>query len=189
VRKNNDASGANPIKAGGGNVVDHMVHQIFRLDLSQIASPRILRFHDYWKTLRSAERIVPVRADLNPTELRELLPNMIIVEIEQQPLRFRYRLVGTRVVESNKMDFTGLHLGSIGWEEEQQLVDACTDVAVGKQPIFGSYSWTTRTGTIGRCEFGLFPFSHDGQTPAQIAAIEDYDFRRDHSDARSRAPE
>lgn len=132
---------------------------------------------------------MPLRADLNPTDLRDLLPNIIIIEVEQQPMRFRYRLVGTRVVEFNKMDFTGRHLGTIGWEEEQQLVDACTDVAVGKHPLFGFYSWTTRTGTIAKCEFGIFPFSHDGQTVAQMVAIEDYDFPRGHADARSRAPE
>lgn len=174
---------------GGDYAVDGMVDQIYRLDLSQLESPRILRFHDYWKARRTTERLVPLRADLDPTDLRELLPNLIIIEVEQQPMRFRYRLVGTRVVDFNKLDFTGLYLGSIGWEGEQQLVDGCTDVAVGKRPLFGFYTWTTRSGNIAKCEFGVFPFSHDGQTVAQIVILEDYDFPRDYSGARPRAPE
>lgn len=113
---------------------------------------------------------------------------MVVIEVEQEPMRFRYRLVGTRVVEFNKLDFTGLYLGTIGWEEEQQLVDACADVAADKEPLFGFYSWTLRNGNIGRCEFGIFPFSHDGQVVAQIFGVEDYDFPRDYSGARSRTP-
>lgn len=166
-----------------------MVHRIHRLDFAQLASPRILRLRDYWQARRGAQCDVPLRAELDPTELRDLLPNLIIIEVERQPMRFRYRLVGTRVVEFNKLDFTGLYLGTIGWEEEQQLVEACTDVTEEKHPVVGFYTWTTRSGTIGKCEFGIFPLSHDGRTVAQIVGIEDYDFPLGHSDPPSRPPE
>ena len=165
-----------------------MVHQIHRLDFSQLDSPRVRRFHDYWNARRGAAGPVPLRAAVDPTELRELLPNIVVIEVERSPLRFRYRLVGTRVVEFNKLDFTGLHLGSVGWDEEQLIVDACTDVVTSRQPLYGSYTWTLKNGAIGKCEFGNFPFSHDGETVAQIFVIEDYDFPRDHGGARSRAP-
>lgn len=165
-----------------------MVHQIHRLEISQLDSPRVHRFHEYWVTRRGAERAVPLRATLDPTDLRELLPNIVVIEVEQSPLRFRYRLVGTRVVEFNKLDFTGLYLGSVGWDEEQQIVDACADVVALRAPLYGFYTWTLRNGTIGKCEFGNFPFSHDGDSVAQIFVVEDYDFPRDYSGARSRAP-
>jgi hypothetical protein len=166
-----------------------MVHQIYRLELSHLDSPRVHRFHDYWKARRSAEHAVPLRAAVDPTDLRELLPNIVVIEVEQAPLRFRYRLVGTRVVEFNKLDFTGLYLGAIGWEEEQQIVGTCVDVVSSKQPLCGFYSWTLKNGAIGKCEFGIFPFSQDGQTVTQIFGIEDYEFPRDYSGARSRAPQ
>ena len=124
------------------------------------------------------EHAVPLRAALDPTELRELLPNIVVIEVEQAPLRFRYRLVGTRVVEFNKLDFTGLYLGAIGWDEEQQIVDTCVDVVARKQPLCGCYSWTLRNGATARCEFGIFPFSQDGESVTQIFGVEDYDFPR-----------
>jgi hypothetical protein len=164
-----------------------MVHQIYRLDFSQLDSPRVHRFHDYWKARRSAEHAVPLRADVDPTDLRELLPNIVIIEVEQSPLRFRYRLVGTRVVEFNKLDFTGAYLGSIGWDEEQQLTDTCVDVVSTRQPLCGFYSWTLKTGATGKCEFGIFPLSQDGVTVTQIFGVEDYEFPRDYSGTRSRA--
>jgi len=165
-----------------------MVHQIYRLELSQLESPRVHRFHGYWKARRSAERAVPLRAAVDPTDLRELLPNIVVIEVEPAPLRFRYRLVGTRVVEFNKLDFTGSYLGTIGWDEEQQIVDTCVDVVSSRQPLCGFYSWTLKTGAIGRCEFGIFPFSADGTAVTQIFGIEDYEFPRDYSGARSRTP-
>jgi hypothetical protein len=165
-----------------------MVHQIYRLELSQLESPRVHRFHHYWNARRSAEHAVPLRAAVDPTDLRELLPNIVVIEVEQARLRFRYRLVGTRVVEFNKLDFTGLYLGSVGWDEEQQIVDACAHVVASREPLCGSYTWTLRNGAIGKCEFGNFPFSHDGETVAQIFVIEDYEFPRDYSGARSRTP-
>ena len=166
-----------------------MVHQIHRLDFSQLDSPRIHRFHDYWKARRSAQHAVPLRADVDPMDLREVLPNIVIIEVEQMPLRFRYRLVGTRVVEFNNLDFTGAYLGTIGWDEEQQIVDACADLVASRQPLGGFYTWTLKSGATGRCEFGVFPFSRDGETVSQIFGIEDYDFPRDYSGPRSRAPQ
>ena len=163
-----------------------MVNQIHRLDFSQIDSPRIKRFYDYWNARRAAPDFVPLRADFDPADLRELLPNIVIMEVERSPLRFRYRLVGTRVVEFNNLDFTGLYLGTIGWDEERQLVDSCTDAAAGRTPLCGFYTWTLRNGNIGKCEFALFPFSDDGATITQLFGIEDYDFPRDYSGTRSR---
>jgi hypothetical protein len=163
-----------------------MVNQVHRLDLSQIDSPRIRHFDSYWHGKRTMPGAVPLRSDFDPAEARELLPNMVIMDVEQEPLRFRYRLVGTRVVEFNNLEFTGRYLGTIGWQEERQLVETCTAAALGRTPLFGSYTWTLKNGAIGKCEFGLFPFSNDGHGVAQLFGLEDYDFPRDQSGARPR---
>jgi hypothetical protein len=173
------------LRAGGGDA-GTMVNQIYRLDFSRIDSPRIHYFHRYWKDKRPSPDAIPLRADFDPADLRELLPNIVVIEVEQEPMRFRYRLVGTRVVEFNGLDFSGLYLGTIGWQEEHQLVDACTDAVVAKAPLCGFYTWTLKSGSTGKCEFAIFPFSNDGRTVTQIFGIEDYDFPRDYSGARSR---
>lgn len=163
-----------------------MVNQIYRLDFSQIDSPRIQRFRAYWNSRRTGPDVVPRRADFDPNHLRELLSNIVVMEVERDPLRFRYRLVGTRVVEFNNLDFTGLYLGTIGWQEERQLVDVCADAVAGKAPLCGSYTWTLKNGNTGKCEFAIFPFSDDGSAVTQLFGIEDYDFPRDYSGTRSR---
>lgn len=131
--------------------------------------------------------MIPLRSDFDPTELRDLLPNILIVDVEHDPLRFRYRLVGTRVVEFNSQEFTGLYLGTIGWQEEQQLIDAYTDAATGRTPVCGHYTWTLKSGSTGKCEFAIFPFGDSRQRITQIFGIEDYDFPLDSRDSQSRA--
>ena len=50
----------------------------------------------YWDGKRRG-RPMPARADIDPAELRPYLPQLILLDVESEPLRFRYRLVGTEV--------------------------------------------------------------------------------------------
>ncbi|HEX6118133.1 MAG TPA: PAS domain-containing protein [Dongiaceae bacterium] len=163
-----------------------MVNQVCRLEISQIDSPLIRRFHGYWRGKLAAPNVLPLRTGFDPADLRELLPNLVIIHVEREPLRFRYRLVGTRVVEFNALEFTGRYLGTMGWQGEHQLVEVCADATATGAPAFGFYSWTLTSGATGKCEFGVFPFSGDGRTVAQLFGIEDYDFPRDHAGSRQR---
>src|SRR5512147_2411273 len=99
------------------------------LDIAQITSPRIHRLYSYWQSQRERRgQGLPQRADIAPDQIRDLLPNIMIVDVERDPLRFRYRLVGTRVVEYNDLEFTGRYLGEIGWPEERELFDSYAEV-------------------------------------------------------------
>ena len=147
------------------------------VDIAKITSPRIHRLYSYWDSQRQASgSLMPRRSDIGPDQIRDLLPNMMIVDVERAPLRFRYRLVGTRVVEYNGLEFTGRYLGEIGWPEEQELFDGYVDVVNGRRPVFGSLAWDLTTGRVGRCEFARLPLSEDNATVSQILAMEDYDF-------------
>jgi hypothetical protein len=58
---------------------------------------------------------MPARADFDPITLpRALLPNMILLEVYQQPQRFRYRLMGTAVAEMLGEDWTGKYVDELG---------------------------------------------------------------------------
>jgi hypothetical protein len=149
------------------------------LSLAQIASPRIHRLFSYW--MEQGQRrggALPHRSDIAPDHIRDLLPNTMIVDVERDPLRFRYRLVGTRVVEYNGLEFTGRYLGEIGWPEEKDLFDSYVEVVETRRPIFGSLAWELLLGGFGRCEFARLPLSEDGRDVSQILAMEDYDFPR-----------
>ena len=59
-----------------------------------------------WETLR-AGRTMPARADLNLFDLKRHLADLFLVNVERDPLRFRYRLVGTRITNAVQRDATG----------------------------------------------------------------------------------
>lgn len=153
-----------------------MVAQLSTRSPEQITSALVRRLSEYWESRREPGQLFPERKRFDPDDLRDLLPLITIVDVEYEPLRFRYRLVGTRVVEYNHQEFTGRYLGEIGWDEEQALLSVYAETVTGRRPVFGRYSWELRSGGMGRSEFGLFPLTRDGKAIHQVIAIEDYDF-------------
>jgi hypothetical protein len=96
-----------------------MTGRLRRLELPLMRSVRVQRLYEYWRAKAGAEGAVPRRGDIDPTELPDLLPNLMLLDVERDPLRFRYRLVGTRVVDFSYRDFTGTYLDEAGWVEER----------------------------------------------------------------------
>ena len=160
-----------------------MKETVARITADQVRSPRIRRLYEYWDIQRGRRGgVAPRRADIAPDDIRDLLGNIMIVDVERpaggqpEPLRFRYRLVGTRVVEYNGGEFTGKYLGEIGWPEEADLLRSYIDMVESRRPCFGVIYWALVEGDTGHCEFARMPLSEDGVTVTQVLAIEDYDF-------------
>jgi hypothetical protein len=65
-----------------------------------------------WHAKRGS-RSMPTRADLGPFDLKALLGNVILIDVEPDPLRFRYRLVGTNITQIVKRDVTGRYFEDI----------------------------------------------------------------------------
>jgi hypothetical protein len=71
-----------------------------------LQNPRLVRLYRHWEAIRGA-RAMPSRAAFDPVDVPELLGNLILVEVLRQPLRFRYRLIGSRLTERVGRDMTG----------------------------------------------------------------------------------
>jgi hypothetical protein len=69
-----------------------------------------LDLYHYWDARRGG-RVMPARADIEPADIRHLLPHLTIVEALGAG-EFRYRLVGTRVVADLGRDVTGTLVGA-----------------------------------------------------------------------------
>lgn len=68
------------------------------------------------------ERRVPSRADIDPMEIPTFLRNVITVDMEHDPLRLRYRLVGTDVVSKCGFDLTGKFVGDAYFGADADVV-------------------------------------------------------------------
>lgn len=70
------------------------------------------RLVDLWHAKRQ-DRPMPARADLTPFDLKAFLGNLTLVDVEADPVRFRYRLVGTNVTRIVKRDVTGRYFEDV----------------------------------------------------------------------------
>ena len=77
---------------------------------------RLQEIYAYWDSKRRG-RLMPSRADIDPADLKPHLPQIVLLDVERDPLRFRYRLVGTEVTRvrrgTNKSDPTGTYVDEV----------------------------------------------------------------------------
>ena len=147
---------------------------IIYASLDQVRSPVVMNLHDYWRS-KLRGRVMPAPTDIDPSEIRPLLPGIIIAEYVGEPVRVRYRLVGTNQVYYNGMDFTGLYLDEIDWGVENDFVRLVHDTLRGTAaPVVGQYQWGFRDNILGFAEFGLFPLSDDGRTVTRGIGLDDF---------------
>jgi len=64
--------------------------------VESISDPRLAVLYSYWSSKRGA-RAIPGRADIEPGELRALLPHILLIDVVEGGRDFRYRLVGTEI--------------------------------------------------------------------------------------------
>jgi hypothetical protein len=94
-----------------------------------IADENIRRFFQYWVGKRG-ERKYPARADLDPVDFPYVLGDVVMVDAvscptgSPWPWTFRYRLVGTKIVQRDGYDLTGRTLDELPEPEYRERVRA-----------------------------------------------------------------
>jgi len=72
---------------------------------------RLDEAYDYWHGKR-AGRAMPKRADIDPTEIVKLLPDVMLVDRLDHG-RYRYRLIGTENTREHGVNATGRYLDEV----------------------------------------------------------------------------
>lgn len=76
------------------------------IDPQHLAHPTLAFLREYWDAKRG-NRAMPSRADIRPSELKEHLGWVLMIEVFPDLSDFRYRLMGTLVTEYFLTDATG----------------------------------------------------------------------------------
>lgn len=131
--------------------------------------------HRYWNS--RAGGTAPQRNDIDPADIKPLLPFLYIVRYERDPFRVRYILTGTEADRWNGFNLTGRYvdefLGTDINGANRILLDAYTKAFNTAAPAFCTYSWPTRAGYTLEVRVGMFPL-RVGEQVEQCLAIEDY---------------
>jgi hypothetical protein len=128
----------------------------------------------YWNRVRGG-RLAPRWPDIDPGEIKRLLPNVIVSEVLTDPFDIRYRIVGSEIVAKYGYDFTWKSLRSImntnaesyWWLEFYQVT------VEYKQSCYGRYRIDFSKGT--RYVDGVtLILSSDGKNVDRLIELEDW---------------
>lgn len=125
----------------------------------------------YWRSKAGANSI-PARGDIDPIiDLGHIVQHLFLVDVEGDPVRFRFRLVGTDIVEHVGKDMTGKYLDELVEYEPQYArvkPDYETTVKFRKATV-SSVRFLTKDGKhYINYERLLLPLSDDGHTVNMI---------------------
>jgi hypothetical protein len=109
---------------------------------AQIGAPAAaVRAHEelfaYWASRRKGAKL-PGRRDLDPAEVKRLLPTLSLIDVAREPMDFRIRLAGTGLYDVYGREITGRALSEVYnsaaadyWRVELQKVVEAGRPAVG----------------------------------------------------------
>jgi hypothetical protein len=125
--------------------------------------------HAYWLAKRGQRRM-PARQDIDPVEIPKLLRNMMLIDVFHDPLKFRYRLIGTRVVDATGENRTGKCFDSVEFFAANPIVwEQYAAAVAGGAPVHSLEPFRRLdTGTEYEVERLLLPLSSDGVTVDMI---------------------
>lgn len=140
--------------------------------IADLGSAPLLRLEAYWQQKRG-DRPMPSRADIDPAEIKPLLPQIIMTRIEQDPFRVKYTIVGTACARSAGFDYTGRYLDELMFESESDTdwIQIYAEIVREQKPIAGTCRFRTADDEI-LYRVAVFPLSSDGRHVDQTIAYE-----------------
>jgi hypothetical protein len=92
-----------------------------RLELGAIPSDLLQRMLVYWQS-KCGGHAMPARADVDPVEFAWGLGNVSLLDVERDPLQFRYRLAGSKLTRIMEVDLTGRSIDDIKHSDFRDLM-------------------------------------------------------------------
>ena len=136
----------------------------------------------YWEQLRRG-RPLPSREDIEPLDIASLLPQVYLVDITYDPLDFRYRLIGTRIVEHSLSDYTGRSLRDLPEQRPPSQIWALfNQVIEERRPICTRIPYLHIPGRA--VEKLAAPLSSDGQTVDMLFGVIEFETYRTEASYR-----
>ena len=135
--------------------------------------PKVRRLYLHWHTLRPAPDLLPGRQHFDPLNVVELMPHLWMLDVDEASGRYRYRLVGTRMVDAMGRDVTGqwydeIHPGAAGHPMHAYLQARL----VAGEPVWRhGRPWLHVDPNIYEIEQVVLPLAKNGREVDMLLAI------------------
>lgn len=143
--------------------------------LEECRSEKVRRLLDYWQEIR-AERAMPRRKDIDPTQIWPLLKNVFMNEWYTKPDRLYYRIAGTELVGALGFEIRGKWLTDLYKDQAdvERTLDLYRTVIRTRAPVFGRTEGTQLRLGANSFEWVICPLSDDGEAVTHFIGLEDY---------------
>ncbi len=123
--------------------------------------------YSYWVAARG-EKFMPSRADIDPVTMpRQLLSNIVLLDVLDNPLGFRYRVMGTAVAAMIGADWTGRRVDEMRSADERDPTQYIETVERGEPTAYfneyDNFDSILAESTRQRYERILLPLSGTGE--------------------------
>ena len=109
------------------------------------------------------------RSDFSPEGLKSFLGNIVLIDVEHEPVRFRHRLIGTDIVNRLLRDSTGSYLDELYDPKFYELaVSSYSYLIDHREPIRGVGDMAYIKRSLLKFEAVDLPLSQDGVTVNMI---------------------
>lgn len=130
----------------------------------------------YWQ--ESQRDGLPLRrTEVDPGAIRKILPFILLGDVETDPFRVLFRLVGTAVAEFSRRNFSGKYLDELGYEtrDSTEWADCYRHIQVHHTGVIGVNRLSLADGTHTSYEFAVLPLLRGTDPAGSFIAIEAYE--------------
>lgn len=145
-----------------------------RRTLDTIRSKIIRSGYEYWKSKCDGNKL-PTWSDINPADIKPLLPNIVVIHVLQDPLDFLEKITGEMVLARSVLNSMGKNWRDYeGRGPESVIWGVFEDVVNSKQPSFQTIPYVGKHKEFMEIETVICPLSSDGETIDRIISFVDY---------------
>lgn len=139
-----------------------------------LEAPELRRLLNLWEERRGA-RSLPGRPDFSADELMSFGGRIMLIDVEHEPRRYKFRLIGTFIVDMLSRDVTGRYLEEVYppdyYEQIIQSLEYCIEK---RRPMRAQSKMSHAEKDHIIAEVIDLPLSSDGETVDMIMKAGDY---------------
>jgi hypothetical protein len=127
--------------------------------------PKLRFLHDYWLSKRRELGRLPGRADIDPVEVFELLPYIVLWDVIDGGKDLRIRLAGSHFEEAHERAMRGFRMSEwIRSRQDAAVWERLRTVIQGRQPDFRHTELPFLRRPYIVCDRVMLPLASDGVT-------------------------
>jgi len=140
--------------------------------MSGHSEPGVAGLYAYWHS-KCGQRMMPSRCDIDPLDVPQHLSEIFLAEIHRPLLRFRFRLIGTKICQRWHADFTGQWLDEIDkGTRSPATIEQYRDVAENGVPRCDHIEFASENGFLLRYWRLMLPLGVDDDAPDMILGLQ-----------------